>query len=211
MQSEKNQPPVTGDVKLTFAGSQVKAFVEILQQGFHVEARLGTSIRDVVCDELGVTPEYLDHRINTIFLDGKPVDDARQAIIREESTLALSASMPGFVGAAFRKAGFYAAMRKQITHEKEEASASGKRGFFVLKLYNFVAEELGPLFLEMGIYVKADQLNSFFATRSPEFWSACTKAEIDGREVSPESLSTVARAAHNGLVRLKVLIEEAPA
>lgn len=201
--------PIVEKVVMTFANGQFKAFVELLQQGFRVRARVGGSIRDVVCDELGVTDQYLDQRINTIFLDGKPVDDTRHAIIREESTLALSASMPGFVGAAFRKSGFYAIMRKQITHEKEEAAASGKQGFFVLKLYNFVADELGPLFLEEGIYLKGDQLGSFFSAKSPEFWSSCNKAEIDGREISPQSLGTVPWDTLDGLVCLRVTSAQA--
>lgn len=208
MPLEEFTDDVSVRLHLTLADNRPRAFVELLQQGFRVEARLGTSIRDVLCEQLGVSSEYLAHRINTIFLDGKPVDDTRYAIVRQGSTLALSASMPGFVGAAFRKAGFYAAMRRQITHEKEEASGPGTRGFFLLKLYNFVAEELGPLFLAMGLYLDREQLNHFTATRSDEFWSAIKIAEIDGRQVSTGSLREMDWTAERGLVQLSVANNE---
>jgi len=208
MTLEKARDDVRVNLHLTLAANRLGAFAELLQQGFRVKARVGNSIRDVLCEQLGVTAEYLDQRVNTIFLDGKPVDDTKLAVVRENSTLALSASMPGFVGAAFRKAGFYAAMRRQITHEKEEASGFGQPGFFVLKLYNFVAEELGPLFLAMGLFLNEEQVQRFMVSRSEEFWSAVKAAEVDGRQVPVESLREMSWHGADGLVQLSASTED---
>jgi hypothetical protein len=116
--------------------------------------------------------------------------------------------MPGFVGAAFRKGGFYAKMRQQITHEREEASTAAGDGFFVLKLYNFVADELGPLFLGAGIRLRSEQLSQFMATRSEDFWLSCQRAEIDGRQVSAASLREEGWTMNKDFAELMVTTEK---
>jgi hypothetical protein len=56
----------------------------------------------VLCDQFQVETDYLENRIKTIFLDGKPVDDEDKAVLKNGSTLALSAAMPGLVDSTFR-------------------------------------------------------------------------------------------------------------
>ena len=127
-------------------------FFPLLQHGVLLRADLGVSVRKIVCEQLGVRSQYLDERINSVFLDGQPVDDVDSAIVAEGSTLGLSAALPGFVGAAFRKGGFYSRMRAEITHSKAEEKTGAAKGFFVLKLYNLVLQELGPFFLDAGFF-----------------------------------------------------------
>ena len=75
------------------------------------------------------------------------------AWVENGSKLALSAAMPGLVGVTFRKGGFYASLRNTITYSKTEASVVKGDGEIVLKLFNMVAKELGPAFLENGIRI----------------------------------------------------------
>jgi len=70
-----------------------------------ISATVGCSIKNLLCNQFDITPEYLSDRISTIFLNGKPVDDVESAIIKDNSILALSGAMPGLVGATFRKGG----------------------------------------------------------------------------------------------------------
>jgi len=193
------------DVAIVLDSARMTAFFPLLQKGFLVKTLSGKTMRAVLCDQLGVAPQYLDDRINTIFLDGKPVDNVDSAIIKEGSVLALSAAMPGFVGAAFRKGGFYAPMRASITHVAESESTSLQEGFFVLKLYNFVAKELGPRFLESGIWLRHNDVKELFLGRPDDFWSGCKSCTVDGREVDLAYFLGMEWLRQIGLVRLRVL------
>jgi hypothetical protein len=193
------------DVCISWDAAKLAAFSPLLQKGFLIKALSGKSIRAVLCDQMGVSPEYLDNRVNTIFLDSKPVDNVDSATIKEGSVLALSAAMPGFVGAAFRKGGFYAPMRESITHVEESGPTTSREGFFVLKLYNFVAKELGPLFLESGIWLRNNDAKELFQGRSDNFWSGCRNCTIDGREVDLAYFLGMEWLPQVGLVKLRVL------
>jgi hypothetical protein len=193
------------DVCISWDAAGLTSFFPLLQKGFLIKTLSGKSIRAVLCDQMGVTPEYLDNRVNTIFLDGKPVDNVDSAIIKEGAVLALSAAMPGFVGAAFRKGGFYAPMRGSITHVEESGSTTSREGFFILKLYNFVAKELGQLFLESGIWLRNNDVKELFQGRPDNFWSGCRSCTIDGRVVDLAYFIGMEWLRQVGLVRLRVL------
>jgi len=194
----------TEKVCLTWASGRPKDFVELLQRGFKVKARARSSIREVLCGQFGVLDEYLDHRINTIFLDGKPVDDVDSAKIGTGSVLALSAAMPGFVGAAFRKGGYYAPMRQAITHVEGAEQESGGEGFFVVKLYNMVADELGPLFLGSGVWLDRGVLADFLGSRSTGFWSRCLECRANGRQIDAGNVQSLDWLGKGELVHLTV-------
>jgi hypothetical protein len=171
-------------VCLTWQADRMSYFSPLLQQGFMLKSRVNSSISDVLCGQFGLSQEYLRQRINTIFLDGKPVDDVDSAIIKNQSVLALSAAMPGFVGAAFRKGGFYAAMRREITYVEGAGSDGLNDGYFFLKLYNLVATELATLFLNFGILIQSDALGYFLENRSEKFWSGCLQCTLNDQETS---------------------------
>jgi len=177
-------------VKLGLVWDQegLPSFFPLLQHGVLLRADLGVSVRNVVCDQLGISSQYLDERINTIFLDGHPVDDVDSAIVTEGSTLGLSAAMPGFVGAALRKGGFYSRMRAEITHSKSDKGTGVAKGFFVLKLYNLVLRELGPFFLGTGFWIPVEDLADFFSARSNRFWEGLKRGEIDGKQIESRAI-----------------------
>ncbi len=79
--------------------SRMALLFPALQRGVLVKARLGESIRSLLCKQFGLDPDYVKNRIQTAFLDGKPVDDFDSAIVREGSVLTLSGAMPGLAGA----------------------------------------------------------------------------------------------------------------
>lgn len=177
-------------IRLTWHRTRIHEFNGLLQRGFRLNARVGASIREVLCTQFLVSPEYLDKRVNTIFLNGKSVDDVDATIIKDGALLALSAAMPGFVGAAFRKGGHYAVMRREISHVREDPPDSVRHGTFVLKLYNAVAEDLGALFLGQGIQVNTTDLRDFLETRPVGFGSGCIEANLDGVPVQWDAILT---------------------
>jgi len=189
---------------LTWDEKGLPTFFPLLQHGVLVRADLGVSVRKIVCDQLGVSSQYLDERINTVFLDGQPVDDVDSAVVTEGSTLGLSAALPGFVGAALRKGGFYSRMRAEISHSKTEETTGVAEGLFMLKLYNLVLQELGPLFLEKGFWIGAEDLDDFFSARSDRFWEGFKNGDIDGKHVDAGSIRNQEWSKGRGVVFLAV-------
>lgn len=166
---------------------KISVFFFLLQQGFQVTAKVGCDIQSLLCDQFGMMPDYLSDRINTIFLNSKPVDDVTSAVIEDGDTLALSAAMPGLVGATFRKAGCLASFRGSITYQKDgDAPAVCGEGAITLKLFNLLVSEMGPLFLECGIWVSGRVLRDFFETHQSDIHSIFSKIEMDGSDMDPK-------------------------
>jgi hypothetical protein len=105
------------------------------------------------------------------------------AIVRDGSSLALSSAMPGVLGATLRRGGYYSRMRSQITHVEEAESPQRTEGQIIVKLFNLTVRELGPMFLERGIWIDAEDLKDFFKSQSRDFWRGCVETAIDGRNV----------------------------
>jgi hypothetical protein len=113
-------------------------FFPILQQGFGIKALVPCTVKNLLCDQFGLSYDYVLGRITTIFLNGKATDSIDEAIVKERSTIALSAAMPGVVGATMRRGSFYASMRSAITcKDKGKAGASSEAMIWV-KLFNLL-------------------------------------------------------------------------
>ena len=173
---------------LTLGSEKIPYFFQLLQQGFTVRVQVGCSVRALLSQQLNISPEFLEGRIKTIFLDGKPVDDMDSTIIKEGSTLALSAALPGLAGATLRRGGTYASLRSQITHPGDETPIAQREGFIVLKLFNLLMEELGPALLHRGVFIKKEVLREFLRNLPKDFWAGCQVPKVDGEEVKVDEL-----------------------
>jgi hypothetical protein len=151
---------------------------------------------------------YVRERITTIFLDGKAVDDIDNAHLREGSTLALSAAMPGLVGATMRRGGYYAALRSAITHTETDVAVAGQITTIRIKLFNLLLPELGPELLRRGIMIGAAELADYFAGKPELFRHGSGAALLDGSPVEPETLRTGKTLARGGIVRLSVSFQD---
>lgn len=163
----------TAHLRLTVEAGLISRFLKLAERGFALQIKTGLTIRDLLCLQLGISKEYVDNRIQTIFLDGKPVDDVDTALLENGSTLALSAAMPGLVGITFRKGGFYAAFRETISYTKAENSIIKGAGEIILKLFNMVAKELGPELLATGIRIEGDAFQNFVLRNSEDLNASC--------------------------------------
>ena len=162
----------------------------LFQEGFQVAAKVGCDIQTLLCDQFGLMPDYLANRITTIFLNGKPLDDVSSAVIPDGATLALSAAMPGLVGATFRKAGHLAAFRGSITYKKkDDAPTTCHDGFVTLKLFNLLISEMGPQFLERGIWVKGRVLRDFLDTHQADVHTIFKEFKKNGIDLAPHEIS----------------------
>jgi len=169
----------------------VPIFFQLLGQGFKVNIQTGGSVKELLCNQLGIDEDYLAARIQTIFLNAKVVDDVNSAIVIEGSILALSGPMPGLVGAILRSGGYYAAMRSQISHDGSKAPPSKEAAPITLKLLNLVVKELGPTFLQNGILIKGKDLQEFIERRLEDLKINCLAVELNGKPVEIDSLRQV--------------------
>lgn len=172
---------------LVATADMISRFFPLLQRGVMVRVRVGCSVRKFLSDEIGVSPEALE-RIQSIFLDGGPVDDLDSAMIRDGSSLALSAAMPGLVGATMRRGGAYSSFRSTITHRETGAPCASGSGFVQVKLFNLMTGELGPGLLAKGIFVTSSEFRDFLAGQDADFWLGCRDAFLDGRPVEAGAL-----------------------
>lgn len=166
----------------------VPLFFQLLGHGFYQSVQTGCSVKELLCNQLGIHEDYLEQRIQTIFLNGKVVDDVTSAIVPENAAMALSGAMPGLVGAILRSGGFYAPMRSQISHGKDEQASQFKNGKITLKLWNLVVKELGPTFLRRGIWIKGEDVRSFIKRRREELETGCVSVELKGQPAEVDSL-----------------------
>jgi hypothetical protein len=166
----------------------ISLFFPLLQLGGMVRSRVGCSVMTFLSEEMEISRETIE-KIQSIFLDGSPVDDLESAMVKDGSVLALSAAMPGLVGATLRRSGAYSSFRSGITyHETGEHCASGE-GFVRIKLFNLLMAELGPGLLKKGIFIESSLLMDFLRGQSEDFWQGCREVFIDDKSVDSRILA----------------------
>jgi hypothetical protein len=181
----------THRLTLTVDPGAISRFLPLLGQGFTVKRAAGASVEEFLCRGCGIAGDYLRERVQTVFLNGKAIDDLAAAVVGDGSTIALSAAMPGLAGAVLRKGGAYAAMRRQISHADPGGSRAGGPVSVSIKLFNLVARELGPGFLEQGVLIRAADLQDFFRRQDRAFGKIGRSADIDGRPVDFEKVPDI--------------------
>jgi hypothetical protein len=175
------------------SGNAVSRFLPILGEGILLKGLRGETVEDFLLKAGAVSPVYLKERVQTVFLNGKALDDFSTAQVADGDSLALSAAMPGLAGAVLRRGGFYAAMRQQISHEAQTQTAAAGEISVILKLFNMVARELGPEFLKQGILVSGVQLRNFVERQGRWAWNGRLAAEADGQPVKVSQIAELVR------------------
>lgn len=185
-------------------GPLVARFFLLLQQGVKIRRRVGCSVDVFLRQEIGAAPETIE-KIQSIMLDGKPVDDIGSALVHDGSVLALSAAMPGLVGATLRRGGAYSSFRSAITyHETGQPCAPGE-GWVSVKIFNLMMAELGSDLLRTGVLLRSSDLTGFLMERAEEFRRGCS-ATLDGKPIDIGTLEGNAEMSGNDQVFLTVAI-----
>ena len=166
-------------------------FFQLLGDGFMVMVRTNCSVKELLCRYLNIAEDYLENRIQTIILNGKAVDNVNSAIVKKGSTLALSGAMPGLVGAILRRGGVLAPMRRQISHNQTASKAKLDKGKVNLKLFNLVVKDLGPVFLQQGVWIKGKRLQEFILQYLEDLMKGCSALKLDGNSLEKSQLSQI--------------------
>lgn len=166
---------------------QIPRLCTLLQKGCFVKVKTGCSLSDLLCDQFLISPDYIKNDIKVIFLDYSPVDNLDTAIIKDGSILALSAAMPGLVGAAMRRDGL-SWMRTSITYQEHEGEHDSSEGIVHVKLFNQVMADLGESFLKRGVFVKAGFLAGFLGRFAGGFWDGTRGIVLNGDNMTENEL-----------------------
>jgi hypothetical protein len=184
-EARPERPDPEDMLTLTYQGEPAD-LATLLQAGFRLEALVGCTLREFLCIEMEICGDYANKRIQTIFIDGKAVDDFDTAHVVVGTSLALSGAMPGLVGAVMRRGGTLGGLRDSITYRHlDELRADNVQGVVAIRLYNFIAEELAHIFLRRGIMVEPAKVRAFLARR-PDVRSGLRLGLPPGK---PEELS----------------------
>ena len=178
-------------LRLVVSADFIPSFYPLLGKGFQVCTELGLSIKEFLCRQIGLSPDYVENSIQTLFLDGKAVDTPDSAIIRDGSVLALSGAMPGLAGATLRRGGFYGGMRGEISHGGETFHTICGEGYLTVKLFNLILKQTGAKFLKNGILINGEDLNAILTAQSNRLHTKCRAAELDGKSIDPNTLTGI--------------------
>jgi hypothetical protein len=166
---------------------QIPRFRTLMQKGCFVRVQTGCSLSDLLCDQFQISPDYIRNEIKVIFLDNSPVDDLDAAIIKEGGVLALSAAMPGLVGAAMRRDGL-SWMRASISYQENESEHGKQDGIVNMKLFNQVMADLGESFLKRGVYINSRFLTGFLERFAGEFWTGVREIVKNGEMITKDEM-----------------------
>jgi hypothetical protein len=183
-------------------GPLVAEFFLLLQQGVKIRRRIGLSVDVFLRQEIGAAPETIE-KIQSIMLDGKPVDDIRSSLLHDGSTLALSAAMPGLVGATLRRGGTYSSFRSAITYHETGMASAPREGWVNVKIFNLLMAELGSGLLRTGVLLRSSDLLGFLTERAEEFQQGCS-VTLDGKPIDIGMLAERTELAGNDQVFLTV-------
>jgi hypothetical protein len=179
----QEKPPI---VEIRVRADSIGRYTAIFQPGVTLITSGTVSIGVFLNSLPGFTVDYINSRVQTIFLNGSAVDDLETPLTGVQPVLAISAAMPGLAGAIFRRNSMHAALRSASV--QDPVPSEHPETFSVtLKLFNMIAAEKGPGLLARGVGFTGTQLSDFF-TDHPALLTSTTRAFIDGRKLDREEL-----------------------
>jgi hypothetical protein len=150
---------LTPTLVIQAAPQALLALTPILREGVGAAVRPGLPLRRTLVEDFGLDPACVETRVQTVFLDGSPVDDIDADCAAEGCTLALAGALPGVAGIAMRRGSPVGVFREGITHDAGTDHAStGGRIAVTLKLFNSVALECLAAVLGQGVTLRARRL-----------------------------------------------------
>jgi hypothetical protein len=164
----------------------INKYAALFQMGVNIETHGTTSIGSFLNRLPGFTKEYINNRVQTIFLNGSAMDDLQSPLIGDRPVLAISAAMPGLAGAIFRRNSLHAALRSNgvsnLVPDGHKETVNVR-----LKLFNMIAQEKGADLLARGVGYTGAQLVHFF-TDNPTLLSNVTQFFLSGQELNWDNL-----------------------
>jgi hypothetical protein len=174
--------PRTTHSFLRIVHSRPQLFAGLLAAGIEVPVNGPASIHDFCHRQLDIPRAYLEARIQSVFLDRRPVEGLHETLLRRGHSLTVSAARAGFYGAILR--------RHRSTDQDSAlppAAPGSKRmsrpGPFLIhmQLASFAASELAGPILRRGVALGRQRLRDFLSRQAGDFWTACGGVILDAR------------------------------
>jgi hypothetical protein len=175
-------------IHISINHTMIPAFFWFLEKGVKKQVKIACDIKTMLSDQLNISADYIDNRIKTMFLNGRPVGDINSTIIDDGAIIALSAAMPGLAGATFRRTENTKPSKSTIDIKRGAKKSKQQKGTITIKFFNLVLRELGPVFLKSGILISKDELMHFLSRQSKKFFNACKSVKVDGHTATIEAL-----------------------
>ncbi len=167
-------------------GEQLKELFPLLESGVYMTGHDGSSMASFLVNDLGLEPDYVQDEIQTVFLNSSPVDDFSSARIHEDAVVALSAAMPGLVGAVMRKSGFFSSLRGGISCKADQEGEGSSEPILVkVKAFNMLRGHVAELFFRKGVYLPSGLADEVLRSLPDSFWQSCSQIEIKGQRFDP--------------------------
>lgn len=198
-----------GHLRLHFEKNPIAAFFPLLQKGFCVEIDTG-NLKKILCRICDIEPGDVRDRIQTVFLNGKPVDDMAKVFVEDGDCLALSAAMPGLVGATMRSGGVLAGFRHSISYRSPQTRSNARGGVLSIKLFNLLIKEFGPRFLRQGILVGLDELRNLLTSILEVDRGNCKTVKWNTHMIDVDDLAEMDWPRGPGLIHLEVTFGSVP-
>ncbi len=196
-------------VELSIPENQLSMVFPLLRQGVDVVARPGQTVHAFLHQDLGLSEQVIQSRVQTVFLNGQPADELNTARLAQGDVLTLSAAMPGLLGACMRVDSPYAAMRDSRSQDRDEQQWSQGKGEtmrFTLKLFNFMASEIGPCVLTRGVYLRQEQLQKLMEQAADhDLLIDRVRLKVDGEVLDLEQESMAALLGSSDTVFVRCL------
>lgn len=172
-------------------GDVLGALFPSFQSGVWIMVPAGIPIGTLLEGRWGLSREFIEKTVGTVFLNGLPVDDVDTEPLCDGDVLALSGPMPGLAGAILRKnsplAGLRHGRRGPVRTTSPETSGSEVVRVQV-KLFNRLIEDLGRIVLRHGILLEKDQALQCVVACTGSTRAMPRRVTVNGDGVSFDSL-----------------------
>ncbi len=184
---------------------EILPYCTLLQAGFSIEVSPDQTVEQILLTLAGFTKHYIHQRIETIFLNGLPLDSFSAIVTEDKAVIALSAAMPGLAGAIFKKGSIHASLRTQTLSKDSSPTPASGPIHISLKLFNMVARERGPELLEKGCLLSGGAITKFLQDRDillDKAISICfagnkvTKTELKEKLLEAQVINISVRSTH---------------
>ncbi len=179
----KQDPPV---FEIRVRADALNRYTVLLQSGIVIRIPSPCTIGEFLDRLSGFTSDYIDNRVQTIFLNGTAMDNLATPITGKNPVLAISAAMPGLAGAIFRRGSIHAALRSKSAAVSGETDVNETISVR-LKLFNMIAVEKGEALLAQGVGITGSTLADFFSDH-PTLLEAIAKVHISEKPVNKTDL-----------------------
>jgi hypothetical protein len=177
-------------------------YATLLQTGILEERNAPITVGEFLVSLPGFTLQYVRERVETIFLNGLPVDDLETRMYGPSPVLAISGVMPGLAGAIFRKNSFHAALRTSTPDSLTSRLPNSEKITIRLKLFNVIAAEKGATLLHNGCFMSSDSILKFMNYRCHLF-SHLQSLRYDDKPICLDDLRNLLLASETVFLRIQ--------